>query len=274
MSASLLNMVEKRYSQYFQSIQSTLSFASLKSNLDELNTLKEQDEQFYKFILNLKSEQENELKLHELFYSRYSESNVSVCCFRGKLNLNLFMPEINSFDEYLTNKNYFYFLIYDPNAKMLSADKAEIRVGSKYQAQIPDLISKSNNKREQKEEEEEYERKESLIFNGAQSCSKLGDVSIKKYFTRLIDQKLETNEKNHKNCEIIQTRDSIMYDAMKHLHSCSYDKQKALNTFDFSLDSKQSSKLWTRNEMNLFQQGLSKYGKDFDKIRKELVSCF
>lgn len=35
---------------------------------------------------------------------------------------------------------FFYSLVYDPAQKTLLADKGEIRVGSKYQADIPDLL--------------------------------------------------------------------------------------------------------------------------------------
>lgn len=33
---------------------------------------------------------------------------------------------------------YFYSLVYDPHQKTLLADKGEIRVGPRYQAEIPD----------------------------------------------------------------------------------------------------------------------------------------
>jgi hypothetical protein len=32
---------------------------------------------------------------------------------------------------------FFYQLVYDPNQKTLNADRGEIRVGSKYQADVP-----------------------------------------------------------------------------------------------------------------------------------------
>lgn len=32
---------------------------------------------------------------------------------------------------------FFYQLVYDPNQKSLNADRGEIRVGSKYQADVP-----------------------------------------------------------------------------------------------------------------------------------------
>lgn len=35
---------------------------------------------------------------------------------------------------------FFYSLVYDPSVKTLLADKGEIRVGPKYQADIPDML--------------------------------------------------------------------------------------------------------------------------------------
>lgn len=36
---------------------------------------------------------------------------------------------------------FFYSLVYDPQQKTLLADKGEIRVGNKYQAEITDLLN-------------------------------------------------------------------------------------------------------------------------------------
>lgn len=35
---------------------------------------------------------------------------------------------------------FFYSLVYDPSLKTLLADKGEIRVGPKYQADVPDML--------------------------------------------------------------------------------------------------------------------------------------
>lgn len=36
---------------------------------------------------------------------------------------------------------FFYSLVYDPSVKTLLADKGEIRVGPRYQADIPEMLS-------------------------------------------------------------------------------------------------------------------------------------
>lgn len=39
---------------------------------------------------------------------------------------------------------FFYSLVYDPQQKTLLADKGEIRVGNRYQADITDLLKEGN----------------------------------------------------------------------------------------------------------------------------------
>lgn len=168
----------------------------------------------------------NKLKQRELFYSKFIESNVSVSCFRGKLNLTMFTPEVNSLSEFIfddKSDNFFYQIAYDPNLKSLSQDKIEIRVGPKYQADIPDLIvssnrsSPSNGKKKQKLNKTtsnahlvsyDGELGETLIWNGPESCQ-IGDIALNKYLNNIIDNKLISNETLVKNAEINQSRDSI-----------------------------------------------------------------
>lgn len=39
---------------------------------------------------------------------------------------------------------FFYSLVYDPQQKTLLADKGEIRVGNRYQADVTDLLEEGN----------------------------------------------------------------------------------------------------------------------------------
>lgn len=186
---------------------------SLKSsNESDANggfTSENQDEEkFYTFIPASNLDDLNRLKHHELFYSKYIESNVSVDCFRGKLNLNLFIPDVNSPSDFLdeASDNFFYQIAYDPNLKLLSADKIEIRVGPKFQADIPDLISKNS----QSKKKENKTASETLVWSGVESSARLGDISLKKYLKNITDMKLISNENVFKDSEVNQSRDSIM----------------------------------------------------------------
>ena len=215
-SPSLLEIIGKRYSQYFNSIYSTLSFKNKRADIGEEtvsdghlhldsslpNSLKTQISQENP---NLNAQQMHELKHRELFYSKFIEPSIPVSLFRGKVSVNLFMPDVHTFGEFLSTKEkFFYQLKYDPNQKVLSADRIEIREGAKYQAEIPDLLSNKSNCLK------EEEIKETLVWNGPQSCQAIGKISIKKYINRFVDKKLQTNEKMNPNCEINETRDNIM----------------------------------------------------------------
>jgi hypothetical protein len=244
LSPSLLSMLEKRYAQYFSTpVSQACAAAKLgestgegfgPDNLDSIDpppplstATTTTGEKFYNFIPTSSLDVDlNRLKHHELFYSKYIESNVSVQCFRGKLNLSLFIPDVNSPSDFLdeANDNFFYQIAYDPNLKLLSADKIEIRVGSKFQAEIPPLISSSllsspappPSRKAKKFKKTKSDEKaslssdmETLVWSGEQSAG-LGDISLKKYLKKIIDTKLISNEKLFKGSEVNQSRDSIM----------------------------------------------------------------
>jgi hypothetical protein len=56
-----------------------------------------------------------------------------------------------------------------------------------------------------------------------------------------------------------------------HLNSCDFDTSKSFNSYDFTINEK---KLWTKNDISKFKEGLEKLGKNFFKIRKEFVRKF
>ncbi|OCT58033.1 hypothetical protein XELAEV_18002696mg, partial [Xenopus laevis] len=60
--------------------------------------------------------------------------------FRGKCSVTL-LNETESLKSYLEREDFFFYsLVYDPQQKTLLADKGEIRVGNRYQADITDLL--------------------------------------------------------------------------------------------------------------------------------------
>ncbi|KAG7232100.1 hypothetical protein INR49_009569 [Caranx melampygus] len=60
---------------------------------------------------------------------------------QGKCNVTL-LNETDVLAGYLEKEDcFFYSLVFDPVQKTLLADQGEIRVGSKYQAEIPDMLA-------------------------------------------------------------------------------------------------------------------------------------
>ncbi len=236
-----MSSLEKRFSQHFATIQSTLSFTSLKSEIEcettcppsssgqhettpnsqlaqansssNHDTTTDNDDDNNKiiaFIQNLTPLQLYQLRHRELFYSKYYETGIPVACFRGKLKLNLFLADVNRFDEYLStaqsnsDNKFFYQMTYDPGKNMISDDKVLIRVGSKFQADLPDLLTNGKRRLERNNPE-----METLEWSGPHCTAQMGDISTKKYLNKVVETKLKSNE-IYKDCEINETRDKIM----------------------------------------------------------------
>ena len=154
-----------------------------------------------------------QLRHHELFYSKFIESNVPVKLFRGKVNLNLFLSEIETFNDYLNptiRDNFFYQITYDPNLKLLSADRGQIRTGSKFQADIPDLVLVKSRSKKSKLQADKTTDHETLLWDGEECGNFLGKQALNKYFNQIIDKKLKSNEHKHNDCEVNESRDKIM----------------------------------------------------------------
>ncbi len=79
------------------------------------------------------------LKHRELYFSKYTDT-IAATTIRSKCSVLLFNEEIERYADYLNKEDVFYYhLTYDPYQKSLVADKGEIRVGLRYQAEVPAL---------------------------------------------------------------------------------------------------------------------------------------
>lgn len=84
----------------------------------------------------LTEKQKHQLKHRELFLSRQIET-LPATHIRGKCSVTL-LNETETLSSYLTKEDtFFYTLVYDPQQKTLLADRGEIRVGSRFQAEVP-----------------------------------------------------------------------------------------------------------------------------------------
>lgn len=60
---------------------------------------------------------------------------------KAPLEHNASAEQLLTFRRLLVQDCFFYSLVFDPVQKTLLADQGEIRVGSKYQAEIPDKLA-------------------------------------------------------------------------------------------------------------------------------------
>ncbi len=78
-------------------------------------------------------------KLREVFLSRQVET-LPATLIRGKCSVTL-LSEVETVGSYTAVEDaFFYALVYDPHAKTLVADRGEIRIGSGYQATVPQVL--------------------------------------------------------------------------------------------------------------------------------------
>lgn len=85
--------------------------------------------------------QRYQLKHRELFYSKCTET-IAVTSIRGKCSVLLFSDDIERYKDYVSHEDKFYYhLTYDEYQKQIVDDKGEIKVGTKYQAEVPHFDS-------------------------------------------------------------------------------------------------------------------------------------
>ena len=180
---SLLVSLEKRYSQYF-----TINSNTLRTDFDEYEQLSNinnnKTEEYLPSTSQLDPQEIYRLKHRELFYSRYIEFNVPIDCFRGKVELDLLTPDIHSCHDYLkqNQSRFFYQITYDQNQKLLSVDRSRIRVGNKFQAEIPAVKNKSY--------QDEYAKleNETLLWNDKKCSLYQTPTTLQSYLNKTLEK--------------------------------------------------------------------------------------
>ena len=142
---------------------------SLISLADKHNIALEEEQELE--AESLSDKQKHQLKQRELFFSRQVET-LPATHIRGKCNVTL-LNETESLSSYLDKEDsFFYTLVYEPNQKTLLADRGEIRVGSRYQAEV-------QQKRPEPNEVDLNRKCETLVFRP----NHLTDAEIEQYLT-------------------------------------------------------------------------------------------
>ncbi|XP_006809358.1 metastasis-associated protein MTA2-like [Neolamprologus brichardi] len=186
----------------------------------------------------LSEQQKHQLKHRELFLSRQFES-LPATHIRGKCNVTL-LNETDVLAGYLEKEDcFFYSLVFDPVQKTLLADQGEIRVGSKYQAEIPDKLA---------EGESDTRVQEKLETKVWDPNNQLKDPQIDQFL--------------------------VVFHAMDTLQKNNYDLAKAMSTLvpqGGPVLCRDEMEEWSASEAMLFEEALEKYGKDFNDIRQDFL---
>ncbi|KAH8402715.1 hypothetical protein KR215_008055, partial [Drosophila sulfurigaster] len=221
----------------------------------------------------LTSKQRYQIKHRELFLSRQVET-IPATQIRGKCSVTL-LNETESLQSYLNKDDtFFYCLVFDPNQKTLLADKGEIRVGSRYQCDIPAKLKDTAT------DERKLEELESLVWTPEHS---LTDRKIDQFlvvsrsigtFARALDCSSSVKQPSLHMSAAAASRDITLFHAMDILHKHEYSIEEAMSSLVPSTGPvlcRDEIEDWSASEANLFEEALDKYGKDFNDIRQDFL---
>ncbi|MCL4121400.1 UNVERIFIED_CONTAM: hypothetical protein GTU68_048837, partial [Idotea baltica] len=221
----------------------------------------------------LNHEDRHQLRHRELFLSRQIET-LPATHIRGKCTVTL-LNETEALLSYLNKEDtFFYSLVYDPQQKTLLADKGEIRVGSRYQSDITNLL---------KEGEDDGRKMEDLEHLVWTPYHGLTDRQIDQFlvisrsvgtFARALDCSSSVKQPSLHMSAAAASRDVTLFHAMDTLHKHHYDLSKAVCSLVPSSGPvlcRDEMEEWSASEANLFEEALEKYGKDFNDIRQDFL---
>ncbi|CAI9722122.1 metastasis-associated protein MTA3-like isoform X1 [Octopus vulgaris] len=237
-------------------------FPSLEEDSEEIND-------------DITEKQRHQLKHRELFLSRQVET-LPATHIRGKCVVTL-LNETESLLSYLNKEDtFFYSLVYDPQQKTLLADKGEIRVGSKYQAEITPLL------KEGEKDGRSLDELEQLIWLPGPDNT-LTPKEIDQFlilarsvgtFARALDCTSTVRQPSLHMSAAAASRDVTLFHAMDTLHRSGYDIAKAVTSLvpqGGPVLCRDEMEEWSASEANLFEEALDKYGKDFNDIRQDFL---
>ncbi|XP_034192625.1 metastasis associated 1-like isoform X2 [Osmia lignaria lignaria] len=228
-------------------------------------------------VTELSSKQRHQMKHRELFLSRQVET-MPATHIRGKCCVTL-LNETESLLSYLNKEDsFFYCLVFDPAQRTLLADKGEIRVGSRYQADgiAPSPLTPA----ERESDPRRLQDLETLVWTPRHS---LTDRQIDQFlvvsrsvgtFARALDCSSSVKQPSLHMSAAAASRDITLFHAMDTLHRHNYDVAKAMSSLVPSTGPvlcRDEMEEWSASEANLFEEALDKYGKDFSDIRQDFL---
>ncbi|KAK5985416.1 hypothetical protein GCK32_004399 [Trichostrongylus colubriformis] len=203
-------------------------------------------------VEELEESRRHRIRQRELFLSRQVET-LPATLIRGKCQVTL-LSEIETVSSYEGEDKFFYSLVYDPGQLTLLADKGAIRVGEKYQAQVPETMecddAKENGDGDELMIDDEEERsgsemrashrapseteRETLVYHPHHS---LTDRDMDQFlivaravgtFSRALDTSSSTKLPSLHMTAAAASRDVTLLHAMALLHQAGYDIGQAV----------------------------------------------
>ncbi|KAI3365122.1 hypothetical protein L3Q82_010235, partial [Scortum barcoo] len=192
---------------------------------------------------------------------------------RGKCSVAL-LNETEAVLSYLDKEDtFFYSLVYDPTQKTLLADKGEIRVGPRFQADVPEMLQEVGeaDDRDQSKLEEKLWDPECPLTN-KQIDQFLVVARAVGTFARALDCSSSVRQPSLHMSAAAASRDITLFHAMDTLHRHNYDLSSALSVLvpaGGPVLCRDEMEEWSASEAAMFEEALEKYGKDFNDIRQD-----
>ncbi|XP_032674709.1 metastasis-associated protein MTA3 isoform X3 [Odontomachus brunneus] len=228
-------------------------------------------------VPELSTKQRHQMKHRELFLSRQVET-MPATHIRGKCCVTL-LNETESLLSYLNKEDsFFYCLVFDPAQRTLLADRGEIRVGSRYQAD--GIAATVLSPAEREADSRRLQDLETLVWTPRHN---LTDRQIDQFlvvsrsvgtFARALDCSSSVKQPSLHMSAAAASRDITLFHAMDTLHRHNYDVAKAMSSLVPSSGPvlcRDEMEEWSASEANLFEEALEKYGKDFPDIRTDFL---
>ncbi|KAJ8319780.1 hypothetical protein KUTeg_001367 [Tegillarca granosa] len=205
------------------------------------------------------------IRSRELFISNASDT-ASVAKLRGKCKVTHHEDIFKARDFQPVDDSYFYILEYNPKTKRLATTQGEIRVGSSHQAKLPELRKdvRPSEMPEKMADLEDLKWRPKSVLDGDLMMYLRAARSVAA-FAGMCD-----GGSTEDGCQAA-SMDETTVNAMDTLHLYHYDTGKALQALVKSPAMRSIEKKWTDEDLKRFVKGLRQYGKNFFKIRKELL---
>lgn len=202
------------------------------------------------------------VRSRELFISDYVDT-YHAAALRGKCNISHFSDIFAAREFKARFDSFFYILGYNPETRRLNSTQGEIRVGPSHQAKLPELQPFPSPGGQAVTENEEL-----VWMPGVNDCDLLMYLRAARSmaaFAGMCD-----GGSTEDGC-LAASRDDTTLNALNTLHESSYDAGKALQRLVKKPVPKLIEKCWSEDEVKRFIKGLRQFGKNFFRIRKELL---
>ncbi|XP_021346870.1 arginine-glutamic acid dipeptide repeats protein-like isoform X3 [Mizuhopecten yessoensis] len=205
------------------------------------------------------------IRSRELFISDASDS-YPVKALRGRCKVSRYHDLSAAKDFKPEPDSFFYVLEYNPKTKRLATTQGEIRVGQSHQARLPELKRDvmPSQMPEKMERWEELRWRPNAVMDGDLMMYLRAARSVAA-FAGMCD-----GGSTEDGCQAA-SMDETTINAMDTLHRHTYDTGKGLQALVKSPALRSIEKKWTEEDSKRFIKGLRQYGKNFFKIRKELL---